>query len=175
MNNIERYIQKAVKRELAAQGRVARRNDAARRHIDKCAYAIRHNDGIKEFVSRAIEKGKELVRQFSELPGGKKIAVLISRIVQVLSGVFAAKSALEFKAKAKEIDSMQSALKQAYNETANLTENWQMPQLQSEYSEASGALKANKKAAVCKAGLKVFIGLLGIVGGSIAKEVAVRS
>lgn len=169
--NIDRYIRQSVRRELAAR----RYRDSRRRHIDYCAYSIRHNDGIKDIVSKAIDKCKELINQFKALPAGRKIVVILSRVLQGLSVFFSAKSALEFKARAKELDKMKADVQTAYNEATQLADEVQMRSLNEENSALQGYFGDRKRVAFIKAGFKILVGLLGVLSGTVVREIAVKT
>lgn len=171
MNNIERYIQKAVKRELVAQSRVARRNDAARRRIDRRVYAIRHNDGIKDLVSKAIGSAKEIINDFKRLPTGKKIAILASRALQILGSFLSFKTIAEARSNLKEMDKVRAELQREYNEQANLTEAALIPRLQREYQGKVEAAAHERIPKASKMALKAFIGLLAFLTGTLGQKI----
>ena len=157
MNNIERYIQKAVKRELAAQGRVARRNDSKRRHIDYRAYAIRHSDGLRDIAAKLKEKAVSLANEFKQMKGGQKIAVVLFNLVKLAGTLFAVKSAADIKRSFAQIE-------REKNNLINLSDAWQKQGIEMNAGN-------EKKAVALKSGLKVIAGMLSVLLAAAGEKV----
>ena len=94
MNNIERYIQKAVKRELATQGRVARRNDSKidnskKRYIDAVRkYRDAEERAEASRLAALVEKVNQKISQFkNEHPAMAKLSRILLKISSVLDAM----------------------------------------------------------------------------------------
>lgn len=117
MNNIDKYIQKAVKRELAARRDSSRRCDAAirrRRIMDSAARNIRHNDGIQDLFVKVKDKISEAINSFKRLPAGRKVAAILGSMLTLAGGIFAAKNLSQMASDYKRLSSMKKELESSY-------------------------------------------------------------
>lgn len=117
MNNIDKYIQKAVKRELAARRDSGRRCDAAirrRRIMDSAARNIRHNDGIQDLFVKVKDKISEAINSFKRLPAGRKVAAILGSMLTLAGGIFAAKNLSQMASDYKRLSSMKKELESSY-------------------------------------------------------------
>jgi outer membrane murein-binding lipoprotein Lpp len=117
MNNIDRYIQKAVKRELACRRGSSRHSDAAirrRRIMDSAARHIRYNDGIQDLFAKVKDKITEAINSFKRLPAGRKVAAILGSMLTLAGSIFAAKNLAQMSSDYKRLSSMKSELESSY-------------------------------------------------------------
>lgn len=176
MNNIDHYIQRAVKRELAAQGRVERqgkvavrkdskrRSDASRRHIDKCALAVRHSDGLQDIATKIKEKAAALMDMLKNSPKAQKVVRGLGILLSLISATFAVKSAVDVKRQIQQINACNKEIQSNFDEFSSL-----------EDYEEGGAPLISKKKAFIKGGLKALLGLVSAFCGILMQKYAKNS
>jgi tetrahydromethanopterin S-methyltransferase subunit F len=134
------------------------------KYIDHRVLAVRHCDDLKDIALKIKAKASELINQFKELPTGKKIAVLLAKLIQLVSGFYAAKSAVEFKGK---VDEIKYTCENIKSQARLFGRN--DPSLENGIETAGNSLKTNL---ILKQGLKIVLGLAGaFVAGAAEKFV----
>lgn len=129
-----------------------------RRIMDSVARHIKYNDGIKDIIDNLKSKINEAIANFKSLPTGRKIAVLLSKTLQIVMGILAAKNVAKLAQNIKTLKSVKAQLAAAGDD----------PDFQKEkaLSQAGGAVAAYTS-------LKVIISLLGVLIASVTAKLAV--
>ena len=134
-----------------------------RYHIDRCAFAVRHNDGIKDIVLKLKAKCVEMINAFKKLPAGRKIVFLLSKLLQISGAVFAAKSGYDVVKEIKRVKATNDAIQDAWDEFNSLSGEDERP-----------GLISFKTDMFLKSGVKLIGGLCMTLVGTVGQTLAVN-
>ena len=123
---------------------ISRKN---RRHIDYRVRAVRHCDDIKDVALKIKAKAQELISQFKSMKNGQKVALVLTKLIKYISGIYAAKTAYDLK---QNINLINDWKKYALKTTAS----WET------YDQESASADELKKKLMLKMGIKALIGLV---------------
>jgi hypothetical protein len=127
-----------------------------RPHYDRAVRMIRHSDNLKDIAIKIKQKAVDLANQFKQMKTGQKIAIVLLKISQAVSAVYAAKTANEVR---KQIQTINVLKKHAITmsdriEAYKSTGNANVP-----FGISEGHIRDLKVKAL-KQGLKALLGLL---------------
>lgn len=119
----------------------------SRRHIDYRVRAVRHCDDIKDVALKIKAKAQELISQFKSMKNGQKVALVLTKLIKYISGIYAAKTAYDLK---QNISLINDWKKYALKTTAS----WEA------YDQETASADILKKKLMLKMGVKALIGLV---------------
>lgn len=90
--------------------------DASSYKIKRNRRSVRHSDGIKEKLLELRERIKQAIEQFSKFPDGKKVNVILTAMLQVVSSIYTAKNAVELAMLPKKLYKLDSDLRSRTDE-----------------------------------------------------------
>ena len=133
------------------------------RVIDHRAYAIRHNDGIKDAFLKLKEKCKEVIAFLKSSGWGRRIVKILLSALAIVSAIVTAKNAHDARSSVKRLAATQKELDR---EIPTLEELAMQEEGDVVGGVTSGDIDKAQKVAKLKMKLKVISGLLGVIVGT---------
>ena len=134
-----------------------------RRYIDRGAFMVRHDDGLKDLINTLIGKCKDMINTFKQLPSGRKVVYLLGRLAQVAGGILTVTNGVDVYKNIKTAKAVNAALQEAAE--AGLLEDL-------DSGNSPSGFSPTLKSAIIKAGLKAIGGLVAAIAGTAAETYA---
>lgn len=129
-----------------------------RRVMDRVARHIKYNDGIKDIIDKLKNKINEAIANFKSLPTGRKVAVLLTKTLQILTGILAVKNVAKLGQNIKTLKAVKRRLEMVGND----------PDFDREK-----AMAKEGGAVIAYTSIKIIVSLLGVLITTIAAKLAV--
>ena len=108
---------------------------------------VRHCDDVKDIALKVKTKAQELISQFKSMKNGQRMAIVLTKLVKLISALYSAKSAIQ-------LAGCISGINKWKKEAIKTTADWETYALQSDIAEQTKAKQ------VLKYGIKALIGLV---------------